>query len=134
MPTSYGLSYSRNSLPRSECTIGACNARASATTCSWTPVIAASAAAANAAASSCRTCSHAKFPLRRNASVSPFRESPGSPYTRRTPAFSTVSTTRSEMVNDMGGRSCVVGARGMTVTRPAPGRYLRILIPESTLG
>src|SRR5579859_3688775 len=32
MPTSNGLSYSMYSLPRSECTIGACNLRASSTT------------------------------------------------------------------------------------------------------
>ena len=49
------------------------------------PVSAASPAAANAAASSCRTCSHAIVPSRRSESVNPFRESPGIPYTRCTP-------------------------------------------------
>ena len=37
LPRSNGLSCSRNSLPRSVCTTGACNARASATACSWAP-------------------------------------------------------------------------------------------------
>src|ERR1700716_3102089 len=35
---------------------------------------------------------------RRSASVKPLSESPGNPYTRRTPAFLRVSTIRSEMV------------------------------------
>ena len=47
-------------------------------TASW-PVSAASPAAANAAASSCRTCSQVIEPSRRNASVNPFTESPGIP-------------------------------------------------------
>ena len=38
------------------------------------------AAAANPAASSCRTCSQVISPSRRSASVKPFSESPGSPY------------------------------------------------------
>ena len=50
------------------------------------PVSAASAAAAKAAASSCRTCSQVSVPSRRSASVNPFSESPGIPYTRCTPA------------------------------------------------
>ena len=58
------------------------------------PVTAASAAAANPAASSCRTCSQVISPSRRSASMNPFTESPGIPYTRRTPdAFSAVTMT-----------------------------------------
>src|ERR1700722_13767751 len=49
------------------------------------PVSPASPAAANAAASSCRTCCQAMPPSRRIASVNPFSESPGIPYTWRTP-------------------------------------------------
>ncbi len=58
------------------------------------PVSAASPAAANAAASSCRTCPQVISPSRRNASVNPFSECPGIPYTRRTPdAFSVATMT-----------------------------------------
>src|ERR1700754_3586563 len=59
------------------------------------PVISASPAAANAAASSWRTCSHATSPSRRTASVNPLNESPGSPYTRRTPEAFRVATMSS---------------------------------------
>ena len=63
------------------------------------PVIAASPAAANAADSSWRTCSQAMSPSRRSASVNPLSESPGSPYTRRTPDAFRVAT-RSAIVRD----------------------------------
>src|ERR1700678_3244036 len=63
------------------------------------PVSAASAAAANPAASSCRTCSQVISPSRRSASVNPLSESPGSPYTRRTPdAFSVATMTSATVV------------------------------------
>src|SRR5215471_16499288 len=63
------------------------------------PVSAASAAAANPAASSCRTCSQAISPSRRIASVNPFSESPGIPYTRCTPdAFSVATITLATVV------------------------------------
>ncbi len=63
------------------------------------PVSAASAAAANPAASSCRTCSQAMVPSRRSASVNPFSESPGIPYTRCTPdAFSVATITSATVV------------------------------------
>ncbi len=62
------------------------------------PVSAASAAAANPAASSCRTCSQVISPSRRSASVNPFSESPGSPYTRRTPDALSVETMTSATV------------------------------------
>ena len=62
------------------------------------PVSAASPAAANAAASSCRTCSQAIPPSRRSASVNPFSESPGIPYTRRTPDAFSVATMTSATV------------------------------------
>ena len=62
------------------------------------PVSAASAAAANPAASSCRTCSQVISPSRRSASVNPFSESPGSPYTRRTPDAFSVATMTSATV------------------------------------
>jgi len=62
------------------------------------PVSAASAAAANAAASSCRTCSQAIVPSRRIASVNPLSESPGIPYTRRTPEARSVATITSATV------------------------------------
>ena len=62
------------------------------------PVSAASAAAANPAASSCRTCSQAIVPSRRSASVNPFSESPGIPYTRRTPDARSVATITSATV------------------------------------
>src|SRR5271165_2561789 len=71
-----------------------------AQTASW-PVIAASPAAANAAASSWRTCSHATSPSRRSASVKPLIESPGSPYTRRTPDAFRVATITSATVRGM---------------------------------
>jgi hypothetical protein len=61
-------------------------------------VSAASAPAANAAASSCRTCCQVISPSRRNASVNPFSESPGSPYTRRTPDAFSVETITSATV------------------------------------
>jgi len=62
------------------------------------PVSAASAAAANAAPSSCRTCCQAMPPSRRSASVNPFAESPGIPYTRRTPDAFKVATKISATV------------------------------------
>jgi hypothetical protein len=62
------------------------------------PVSAASPAAANAAASSCRTCSQVISPSRRSASVNPFSESPGIPYTRRTPDAFSVATMTSATV------------------------------------
>jgi hypothetical protein len=63
------------------------------------PVTAASAAAANAAPSSCRTCSQVIVPSRRSASVNPFIESPGIPHTRRTPdAFSVATITSATVV------------------------------------
>ena len=62
------------------------------------PVSAASAAAANAAASSFRTCSQAIPPARRSASVKPFSESPGIPYIRRTPDSFKVATITSATV------------------------------------
>ena len=63
------------------------------------PVSVASAAAANPAASSCRTCCQAIVPSRRSASVNPFSESPGMPYTRRTPdAFSVATMTSATVV------------------------------------
>ena len=62
------------------------------------PVRLASAAAANPAASSCRTCSQAIVPSRRSASVNPFSESPGIPYTRRTPDALSVATITSATV------------------------------------
>src|SRR6201996_7525135 len=62
------------------------------------PVSAASAAAAKPAASSCLTCSQVISPSRRSASVNPFSESPGSPYTRRTPDLFSVATITSATV------------------------------------
>ena len=62
------------------------------------PVSAASAAAANAAPSSWRTWAQVIAPSRRSASVNPFRESPGIPYTRCTPdAFSVATITSATM-------------------------------------
>jgi hypothetical protein len=55
------------------------------------PVRCASAPAAKAATSSCRTCTHSILPWRRIASVSPFRLSPTMPYIRFTPAAARVS-------------------------------------------
>ncbi|GHJ43615.1 hypothetical protein Cs7R123_09570 [Catellatospora sp. TT07R-123] len=42
------------------------------------------------------------MPSRRSASVSPFSESPGTPYTRRTPDAFNVATIRSATVRAMG--------------------------------
>ncbi len=67
-------------------------------TASW-PVSAASPAAANAAASSCRTCSQVIEPSRRSASVNPLIESPGIPKTRCTPDARSVATSRSATVD-----------------------------------
>ena len=75
------------------------------------PVSAASAVAANAAASSCRTCSQVIPPSRRSASVNPFSESPGIPYTRRTPDAFSVATMASATVLAIPAPSVILADR-----------------------
>src|SRR5918911_1287299 len=53
------------------------------------------------------TSNQAIVPSRCNESVKPFSESPGMPYTRRTPARLRVSTIKSDTVNDTHSH-CVV--------------------------
>src|SRR5262249_20741597 len=59
------------------------------------PVVAASAPAANAATSSCRTCIHAMRSSRRRLSLKPLRLSPVTPQMRVTPALARVVGGRS---------------------------------------
>src|SRR6516162_2102261 len=63
------------------------------------PVVAASAPAANAATSSCRTCIHAMRSSRRRLSLNPLRLSPVTPQMRVTPALARVVARRSAIVD-----------------------------------
>jgi hypothetical protein len=85
------------------------------------PVSAAAAAAANAAASSCRTCSQVMVPSRRIASVNPFSESPGIPYTRRTPETRSVATITSATVVAISRP--FLSRRLAPLSRPGTGRH-----------
>src|SRR5215831_13056703 len=62
------------------------------------PVRCASAPAANAAVSSCLTCTHLSWSCRRMESVMPLRESPETPYILATPRAARVSTSTSPTV------------------------------------
>jgi hypothetical protein len=86
------------------------------------PVSAASPAAANAAASSCRTCSQVIVPSRRIASVNPFSESPGIPYIRCTPDTRSVATITSATVVAISSAP-FPAALSRTTIRPETARH-----------
>src|SRR5229473_960645 len=88
------------------------------------PVRCASAPAANAATSSCRTWTHSILPWRRIESVNPFRLSPTIPYIRLTPAAARVSANWSATVFAI-TRSSPMMESGILFGSPAslPSRY-----------
>jgi hypothetical protein len=97
------------------------------------PVVSASPAAAKAATSSWRTCSHSISPCgrRRMASVKPFRLSPTMPQMRRTPAAWRVSTIWSATVGmtsplPIAGSACF---SGLGRDQAAGGRAVRQVWP-----
>ena len=90
------------------------------------PVSAASAPAAKAADSSCRTCIHSMRPSRRRLSFRPLRLSPVTPQMRSTPRSARLWARRSATVKGMAAPESRVNANGRAfILRIWPGRWRR---------